>query len=160
KRAYVRLQPIETTWSKPREPEATTKPEPPKQSSEPEPPPQHDSATTRIRVYCEQERAYVKASKEGGASTRRCERFKLNIPALVSGQDQGGTKWKEVTKTIDVSRVGAAVRMSRRVKSGLIVPVTLPLPTKLRSHGFTEPSYTTYAIVRRIQPPKDGTRVI
>src|SRR5262249_5138986 len=64
------------------------------------------------------------------------------------------------TKTIDVSRVGAAVRMSRRVKYGLIVHVTLPLPTKLRSHGFTEPSYTTYAIVRRIQPPKDGTRVV
>lgn len=184
KRSYVRLQPIETAWPTTEPPEVKEKPAPPQEvkpkAAEPAPPQEvkpkaaepalppelvpdansDHSQTQNIRVFCEQGRAYAKVSKEAGASTRRCERFKLNIPALVTGHDHGGTKWKEVTKTIDVSRVGAAVRMSRRVKYGLIVHVTLPLPTRLRSHGFTEPSYSTYAIVRRIQPPNAGIRVV
>jgi len=159
KRAYVRLQPMDVNWSKPNDqvqepaPVAETKTEEPVVEAD-------NSQTTDIRVFYEQERAYVKASKEAGASTRRCERFKLGIPALLTAYDADGSKWKEVTKTIDVSRVGAAVRMSRRVKYGLIVHLILPLPTRLRSHGFTEPSYSTYAIVRRIQPPNEGLRVI
>src|SRR5262249_40609862 len=34
------------------------------------------------------------------------------------------------------------------------------LPTKLRSHGFSEPGYNMYAIVRRIEPMAADSRVI
>jgi len=50
--------------------------------------------------------------------------------------------------------------MRRRVKHGLVVHVTLPLPTKLRSHGFAEAGYNMYAIVRRVEPLTDGLRVV
>jgi hypothetical protein len=95
-----------------------------------------------------------------GSNRRRCERFKLAVPALVAGYERAGGKWQEVTKTIDVSRMGVAVRMKRRVGHGAVVHITLPLPTKLRNHGFSDPGYNMYAIVRRVEPIKDGTRVV
>jgi len=79
---------------------------------------------------------------------------------LIAGYDNNGGKWQEVTKTIDVSRIGVALKMRRRVKHGLVVHITLPLPTKLRSHGFSEAGYNMYAIVRRVEPLIDGVRVI
>ncbi|HXG92000.1 MAG TPA: PilZ domain-containing protein [Blastocatellia bacterium] len=95
-----------------------------------------------------------------GANRRRCERFKLVVPALVAGYERNGGKWQEVAKTIDVSRMGVAVRMKRRLRVGLVLHVTLPLPTKLRSHGFSDVGYNMYAIVRRVEPIKDGLRVV
>jgi hypothetical protein len=41
-----------------------------------------------------------------------------------------------------------------------VVHVTLPLPLKLRSHGFSEPGYNMYAIVRRVELAEDGFRVV
>ena len=50
--------------------------------------------------------------------------------------------------------------MRTRVKHGLVMHITLPLPTKLRSHGFSEAGYNMYAIVRRVDPLIDGMRVV
>ena len=91
---------------------------------------------------------------------RRCERFNLSVPALVSGHDRDGGRWQEVIKTIDVSRMGVALRLGKRVRTGMVLHVTLPLPMKLRSHGFTEQGYNMYAIVRRVEPIADGSRVV
>jgi hypothetical protein len=99
------------------------------------------------------------AGNSAGANRRRCERFKLSVPSLVAGYERGG-KWQEVTKTIDVSRMGVAIRMKRRVREGTVVHITLPLPTRLRSHGFSDPGYNMYAIVRRVEPAIDGMRVV
>jgi hypothetical protein len=160
KRKFVRVQPLDIRWARPKGPGLVAE-QPPVEEKESDAAPEPDNEQTiNIRFFHEQERVFVKVSKDAAAKLRRCERFKLSIPALVTGYERSGTKWKEVTKTLDVSRVGAAVRMSRRIKHGVIVHVILPLPTRLRSHGFTEPGYSTYAIVRRIQPPEDGTRLI
>src|SRR5262249_21098532 len=43
------------------------------------------------------------------AERRRCERLKLCLPALITGQERAEGKWKEVAKTADVSRMGASV---------------------------------------------------
>ncbi len=116
---------------------------------------------TEIKVFPEAHPLFTKASTLGAdADRRRCERFKLTVPVLVAGYEQQGDKWQEITKTIDVSRIGVAVKMRRRVKHGLIVHVTLPLPTKLRSHGFSDPGYNMYAIVRRVEPLNDDHRVV
>src|SRR5262249_20501486 len=45
-------------------------------------------------------------------------------------------------------------------KHGLIVHVTLPLPVKLRSHGFSDAGYNMYAIVRRVESLKDSMRLV
>jgi curved DNA-binding protein CbpA len=114
-----------------------------------------------IKVGHEMRPVFTKASaQEASSDRRRCERFKLTVPVLVAGYDCTGGKWQEVTKTIDVSRIGVAVRMRSRVKHGLVMHITLPLPTKLRSHGFSEAGYNMYAIVRRIEPVIDGMRVV
>ena len=78
------------------------------------------------------------------------------VKSCVAGYGNAGGKWQEIARTIDVSRMGVAVRMRNRVNVGLVVHVTLPLPAKLRSHGFSEPGYNMYAIVRRIEPPVEG----
>lgn len=91
---------------------------------------------------------------------RRCERFKLSMPILLVGHDRLNGRWQEVGKTIDVSKMGVGITMNRRVQPGLVLHLNMPLPTKLRSHGYSDPSYQLYAIVRRAEPLKNGTRII
>ena len=104
---------------------------------------------------------YRESSKaKAGDNRRRVERFKLNVPARVTGYDRNGGKWHEMTETIDVSRTGVRLRLRRRVKHGTVLFVTLPLPTKLRGHGFSEQSYNVYTLVRRVEPPRQGVRAV
>ena len=120
-----------------------------------------NAEAVQINVASEVRPLFTRASaNEASAERRRCERFKLTVPVLIAGYESTGGKWQEVTKTIDVSRIGVALRMRRRVKHGLVVHITLPLPTKLRSHGFSEQGYNMYAIVRRVEPLTDGMRVV
>ena len=98
--------------------------------------------------------------KAAAENRRRCERFKLTVPALVAGYDPENKRWQEVAKTVDVGRMGVAVRMQQRVRHGAVVHVTLPLPTKLRNHGFSDAGYNMYAIVRRVEPVQDGFRLV
>jgi hypothetical protein len=82
------------------------------------------------------------------------------MPIMIVGYDRAEGKWQEVGKTIDVSKMGVGVTMGRRLQPGLVVHVTVPFPTKLRSHGYSDPSYNVYAIVRRVEPLTNGGRVI
>jgi curved DNA-binding protein CbpA len=100
------------------------------------------------------------AKKATNDNRRRCERFKLTIPARVVGHDRRSGKWNEMTETIDISRTGITLRLRSRVRHGMVLYLTLPLPTKLRSHGFTDSGYNVYVLVRRVEPPKKGVRVI
>lgn len=97
---------------------------------------------------------------KSGDNRRRCERFRLSIPVRVTGHDRRNGKWHEMAQTIDVSRTGVKLRLRRRVKHGTVLYVTLPLPTKLRAHGFAEQSYNVYTLVRRVEPPKQGVRAV
>jgi curved DNA-binding protein CbpA len=114
-----------------------------------------------IKTRATQQTAYTRAaSDEAVANRRRAERMKLSIPVLVAGYDQAKGKWQEVAKTVDVTRLGVAIRMKRRLHHGTVLHISLPMPAKLRCHGYSEPSYAVYAIVRRVEPPTDGFRVV
>ena len=91
---------------------------------------------------------------------RRCERFSLSLPARVTGYDRKNGKWNEMTETVDVSRTGLTLKLRKRMRHGMIVYITLPYPTKLRMHGYADATYNVYALVRRVEPPRKGTRVI
>jgi DnaJ-like protein/PilZ domain-containing protein len=91
---------------------------------------------------------------------RAAERFKLLIPVHVTGYDRRGVRWNEVTRTIDVSRTGAMISMRKRVQQGTVLYITLPLPVKLRSRDYSERSYTSYALVRRVDVPREGYRTV
>lgn len=91
---------------------------------------------------------------------RRCGRMKLAIPVRVAGHDQSTGKWSEMGETIDVSRTGARLHLRKRVKQGTVLFLTLPLPTKLRAHGFSEQGYNVYALIRTVDPPRKGMRAV
>ena len=117
-------------------------------------------AAAEITVSRELRAVFTSSTQPATLERRRCERFKLSVPALLAGYDSEGGKWQEVTKTIDVSRMGVAVWLRRYLKHGLVVHITLPLPTKLRCHGFSEHGYNMYAIVRRVEPLIESKRVV
>jgi hypothetical protein len=77
-----------------------------------------------------------------------------------TGHDRKGGKWSEIGQTIDVSRTGINLRMRKQIKSGMVLYLTLPLPAKLRSHGYSDSAYNVYAIVRRVDPPVRGERYV
>lgn len=103
------------------------------------------------------------AAPESGDATeanrRRCQRFPLTMSTLVVGYDRKNGKWEETVETTDASRTGITLRLRRRVRHGSVVHLTLPLPARLRNHGLDEPNYNVYALVRRVQPAKQGVRI-
>jgi CheY-like chemotaxis protein len=90
---------------------------------------------------------------------RRCQRVPLRVATAVVGYDHKTGKWEEAAETIDASRTGMTLRLRRRVRHGSVLYLTLPLPARLRHHAVDEPDYKVYALVRRVQPAKDGARV-
>jgi hypothetical protein len=117
--------------------------------------------SVEINVNPIQKPIFTKLASDGKLSNRRrCDRFNLSVPVLVAGYDGAGGKWQEVAKTVDVSRIGVAVKMRKRIRHGAVLHVTLPLPMKLRSHGFSDPGYNMYAIVRRVELARDEIRVV
>lgn len=103
---------------------------------------------------------YEIAKRDSNDNRRRCERFRLALPVRVAGHDRKNGKWNEMTETIDVSRTGLTLRLRRRLRLGMVLYLALPLPTKLRSHGYTDPGYNVYALVRRVEPPRNGVRIV
>jgi CheY-like chemotaxis protein len=101
-----------------------------------------------------------KSDVEADENRRRSHRYDLSIPAHVVGHDRRSGKWEESAETIDVSRTGLNMRLRRRVRHGVILHVTLPLPPNLRSRAMSEPAYSVYALVRRVEPSKKGVRVV
>ena len=65
-----------------------------------------------------------------------------------------------MAETVDVGRTGMTLRMRKRVHPGGVLYLTLPMPTKLRSHGYSDPHYCVYALVRRVEPPLEGVREV
>ena len=115
-----------------------------------------------IRPEMRPRHAYVESARAASTNNRRrTDRLKISIPVRVVGVDrQGEGKWNEMAETLDVSRTGVRLRLRRPGRYGMVLYLSLPLPPKLRSHGFTDPSYNVYALVRRIEPTKKGERII
>ncbi|HWX40611.1 MAG TPA: PilZ domain-containing protein [Blastocatellia bacterium] len=90
---------------------------------------------------------------------RRVPRIKLAIPARVTGYNSRA-KWNEMTQTIDVSRLGVALKIQTRVRHGLVIHLSMPFPVKLRNHGHADSTYNVYAIVRQIEPARGSSRIV
>ena len=104
------------------------------------------------------EKAHPKADLQA-ENLRKSERMKMAIPARVTGFDRNG-EWREQSETLDVSRTGIRLCLKKRVRHRTIVQLYLPLPLELRSHGEPEEGYNVYALVRRVEPLKNGQRVV
>jgi PilZ domain len=106
--------------------------------------------------------AHVESARASANNNRRrTDRLKITIPVRVVGVDgPGDEKWREMAETLDISRTGVRLRLNRPVHYGQVLYLSLPLPAKLRTHGFADNSYNVYALVRRIEPPKKKVRII
>jgi hypothetical protein len=100
------------------------------------------------------------AGSRANDNRRRCERYDLSLPVRIVGYDRKSGKWDEMAETVDTSRTGLQLRLRKRVSYGTVLYLTMPYPVKLRNHGFADPTYNVYALVRRIGPPKNGVRLI
>ncbi len=114
-----------------------------------------------INTGSELTRIYSEFSNEStDGNRRRNQRIRMSLPTRISGYDSTKNKWEEMTQTVDVSRTGVSLRLRKRLRCGNVVYLTLPLPTKLRMHGFAETGFSSYAIVRRVDPLQNGQRVV
>jgi hypothetical protein len=119
-----------------------------------------DSELISVRGTSASQPVLTREHEAQSSNRRRTERYNISIPVLVAGSDREGGKWNEMTKSFDISRMGVGICLSRRVWPGMILHVTMPMPTRLRTHGYSDPSYKVYAIVRRVEPVEDGLRVV
>ncbi len=76
-------------------------------------------------------------------------RVSLELPVRVEGRSDAETNWTEITRAKDVSAFGAGFHLSRPVKRGRIILISLPMPRQLRSFDYMEPQYRVYSLVRR-----------
>lgn len=100
------------------------------------------------------------ASDAAETDRRKYERFRLSIPVLVTGYERGKGKWKELAQTIDISRTGVMLRLAKRVRNDRVLHLTMPMPAELRTHAHDQPKYGVYALVARVEPSKNGRRVV
>jgi hypothetical protein len=91
---------------------------------------------------------------------RRYHRLRLSVPTYVTGYDRSKGKWTEVAHTLDVSVGGLALQLDEDMREGSVLHLILPMPTKLRRHGHSDPTYQVYGIVRRIDESPDEKHVV
>ncbi|MGH9761884.1 MAG: hypothetical protein ACREDR_42250, partial [Blastocatellia bacterium] len=108
-----------------------------------------------------QQPTYTKARTEKtGADRRRLPRAVLSIPVKVVGHSKKDGKWQEIAQTTSLDRFGVGLVLNHRVRRGIVLHLTMQMPTKFRNHAYHEPFYCVYGIVRRVDPRKTGERVV
>ncbi len=80
---------------------------------------------------------------------RRVSRVPITLPLKVEGKDDTNTSWDEISRLNDVSPFGASFNLTRPVKRGRLVQLTLPMPRRMRCYDHMESQYKVWAIVRR-----------
>jgi PilZ domain len=66
-------------------------------------------------------------------STRRSPRIPLQVPVFVRGTDAFGSEFIELTKTLNISGIGACVASQRVLRLDQTVHLTFPTPSSATS---------------------------
>ncbi len=80
---------------------------------------------------------------------RKIQRVAMQLPMKVEVQIDRKKNWEEITRLKDVSVFGTGFVLSRPVKRGRLVHLTIPMPRKLRNYDYAEAQYKVWGIVRR-----------
>ncbi|HEY6329658.1 MAG TPA: J domain-containing protein [Blastocatellia bacterium] len=91
---------------------------------------------------------------------RRLTRLKIRLPGRIISYDESGERYYVPLETLDVSRLGAALKTAAHLRIGNVVCVTMPMPIKLRTHGYVDHAYNIYAIIRRAEEMEANGRVL
>ena len=82
---------------------------------------------------------------------RRKKRVDVGIPIRVKGVDSEGTRFEELTKSINVSSDGAYFVLNYRIKMGSLLELSLPLPRHLQKSVAPKAVYQTIGVVTRVE---------
>jgi PilZ domain len=82
---------------------------------------------------------------------RRKKRVDVGIPIRVKGLDSEGTRFEELTKSINVSSDGAYFVLKYHIKIGSLLELSLPLPRQLQKSVAPKAVYQTIGVVTRVE---------
>jgi hypothetical protein len=94
------------------------------------------------------------------ADRRRTMRHTITLPAQVTGFDSDKRQWHEDAETVNVSSVGVALRLSKRVMVGDVLHVEVPIPARLREDRQSSPTCKSYATVQYVEVRTDGRQLV
>ncbi len=89
------------------------------------------------------------------AERRRSQRFHLQIPIFVRGVDGSGDDFLDLSRTLDISSVGACLAISRAMKLSEMVSLTIPAPPPTSAGLIPAETRPIQARVRRSYPAGD-----
>jgi hypothetical protein len=81
---------------------------------------------------------------------RKATRIDTSMPVRVQYQTDRMGGWDEVSRLLQVSPLGAGIRLKHFVECGRLVLLTMPLLPELRTFDFKEPQYKVWGLVRYI----------
>lgn len=79
---------------------------------------------------------------------RKAKRVKMTLPIKVECKEIPDGTWQEVTRTNDVSPIGAGFHLKNKVDVGRMLMMLVPMPQKLRQYDYTDTQYKVYGLVR------------
>ncbi len=86
------------------------------------------------------------------AERRRSQRLHLQIPIFVRGVDGGGDDFLDLSRTVDISSVGACLAVERAMKLSELISLTIPAPPPTTSGLASAMARPIQARVRRSFP--------
>ncbi len=81
---------------------------------------------------------------------RVARRITTSMPVRLQYQTGKTGGWDEVSRLLQVSPLGAGVKLKHLVEAGRLVMLTMPLLPELRRFDFAEPQYKVWGLVRYI----------
>lgn len=79
---------------------------------------------------------------------RKAKRIKMTLPIKVECKEIPDGTWQEVTRTNDVSPIGAGFHLKNKVDVGRMLMLLVPMPQKLRQYDYSDTQYKVYGLVR------------
>jgi hypothetical protein len=81
---------------------------------------------------------------------RVARRISTSMPARLHYQTGKTDGWDEVSRLIQISPLGAGIKLKHLVEVGRLVMITMPLLPELRRFDHAEPQYKIWGVVRYI----------
>ena len=81
----------------------------------------------------------------------REKRVGLHLPVEVRGEDAGGVRFTEYTRSVNVSGGGICFESHRQVAVGARLRLSIELPVNLRRHFGDKDVYHARAVVCRVE---------
>ncbi len=92
-----------------------------------------------------------KNAKSDEKSRRLRERIGLKIPVRVHGRDSIDAEWKELSRLVDVTPLGARLRLKRPTEPGRLLHLIMAMPRQLRAFDHAEDQYRVWSLVRNLK---------